>query len=551
MTRSRFKDINLGYAGNVKVNLSHEQRRRHMFVPGASDTGKSRFLEHLMRQDLLDPRKPGFLLIDPHGTLYDSVVHFCAVRQLDRRRKIHLLNPHIDGWACGVNPLKSANKYNADVIASTLRNAFCQVWGEDMSNKPGVREALDVVFYTLAINQLSLVEADQLTELRNIDQLQHFAETTEDPKWRGRVEHFLDMGRDRKQQEMFVAQMSAVGRRVSDFTSNILVRNMIGQTEDSLDLLDCMQNGDIVLANLRYSDRFSLENSRLLGTILINDLYVQAPRRSEEEGRRHPFYAYVDESHRYLTDDITDILIETRKYGVHLILALHFIEELKIASDKVYFGVMNGAQTKVVFGGLGSGTPEMAEQMFRTEISLERGVKATRAHKIGGYKTEVRYGGSSSTANIAGDSLGSSSSETGGPDGGQSIITVGATEASVDSNVETSAVNWHEVDVPILEEGYTQIHNVETMLFEKAALLEGLPTQHAIVKARGEHSVRFRVPDVHEMPNKEHSKLPLNFTKRVLLASPYTKPVEQIEQEASERAEKLVAPPTEPDSFRS
>ena len=47
-----------------------------MHVIGGSGTGKSKFLEWMIRQDLRDGR--GLCLIDWHGTLYNDVLRCCA-----------------------------------------------------------------------------------------------------------------------------------------------------------------------------------------------------------------------------------------------------------------------------------------------------------------------------------------------------------------------------------------------------------------------------------------------------------------------------------------
>ncbi len=45
--------------------LDPDERRCHTHVLGSSGSGKLRFLEHLMRQDL--DNRQGFCLVDPHG----------------------------------------------------------------------------------------------------------------------------------------------------------------------------------------------------------------------------------------------------------------------------------------------------------------------------------------------------------------------------------------------------------------------------------------------------------------------------------------------------
>ena len=53
-----------------------------MHVLGSSGSGKSRFLEWMIRGDLRN--RQGFCLIDPHGELYDATAAYCARHVLDR-----------------------------------------------------------------------------------------------------------------------------------------------------------------------------------------------------------------------------------------------------------------------------------------------------------------------------------------------------------------------------------------------------------------------------------------------------------------------------------
>ena len=46
-----------------------------MHIIGASGEGKSKFMEHLIRQDIINNN--GLCLIDPHGYLYNDIVRWC------------------------------------------------------------------------------------------------------------------------------------------------------------------------------------------------------------------------------------------------------------------------------------------------------------------------------------------------------------------------------------------------------------------------------------------------------------------------------------------
>ena len=67
----------LGFDANRKpVYLSPKMRQgTHTHIIGSSGTGKSKFLEWLIRQDIKN--RQGLCVIDWHGTLYKDVLRWC------------------------------------------------------------------------------------------------------------------------------------------------------------------------------------------------------------------------------------------------------------------------------------------------------------------------------------------------------------------------------------------------------------------------------------------------------------------------------------------
>jgi DNA helicase HerA-like ATPase len=90
--------------GNILGNatpfgLTEEQLSTHSCVLGSTGSGKSKFLELLMRYLTVGGR--GFALIDPHGDLADNVLAFAGYlkasgQRPDIAKKIHYLEPSFE-----------------------------------------------------------------------------------------------------------------------------------------------------------------------------------------------------------------------------------------------------------------------------------------------------------------------------------------------------------------------------------------------------------------------------------------------------------------------
>src|SRR6185436_4500535 len=87
-----------------KVYLTEEDFETHFHICGLSRSGKSRLIEHILRE-LVISRIP-FVLIDPHGELYRSLLHWLAYMRMDR--PILLLDPSYEERIVGFNPFLTA-----------------------------------------------------------------------------------------------------------------------------------------------------------------------------------------------------------------------------------------------------------------------------------------------------------------------------------------------------------------------------------------------------------------------------------------------------------
>ncbi len=389
-----------------RIFLEEKDRTTHMHVIGASGRGKSKFLEYMIRSDI--KKGNGVCLIDPHGYLYDDIVKWCASRRYLEDRNIILLDPGSDEWTFGFNPLNFEESDDVAYCVDAMVKACAQVWGGgDMSDTPLLKRCLRATFHALVEKKRSLLESDILTTAIDDKGIRRYlTDTLNDPIFRSQWAMFNAMAE--RSLSQFEGYFSSTNNRIIEFLASKRIRRIIGQTEQVLDIRKIMDESAILLVNLSSGSTLSDDNARLLGSLLVNDLFLKARRRPPES---EPFYLYIDECSLFINDDIARILDEARKFGLHLTLSHQHLAQLKDAGEKIYSSVMTNAQTKVVFGGL---TPDDAEVMsqvvFMGEFNLQEAKhsfdKPTVTRYIKRYLRSETTGRSESTARSRGYSWG-------------------------------------------------------------------------------------------------------------------------------------------------
>jgi DNA helicase HerA-like ATPase len=125
-------DLSLGQVTGrtLPLALPRDVRNTHLYVCGGTGTGKSKFLEHLIRQDLLNWHKSkcGMLILDPHGSLYDSLIDWMAWHKLDL--PIVPIDLRQQEWVIAYNVLRRRQSADPAVVAHNVIDAMAYVWGQ-------------------------------------------------------------------------------------------------------------------------------------------------------------------------------------------------------------------------------------------------------------------------------------------------------------------------------------------------------------------------------------------------------------------------------------
>ncbi|MBI2099985.1 MAG: TraM recognition domain-containing protein, partial [Candidatus Vogelbacteria bacterium] len=164
-------------------------------------------------------------------------------------------------------------------------------------------------------------------------------------------------------ERMAAEAVPAIQNKVGQFTSNPLIRNMIGQPKSSFDFREAMDQGKIVLINLS-KGRIGEVNANLLGSMLITKIYLAAMSRAnlsvKELAASKPFYFFVDEFQSFANESFANILSEARKYNLSLTIAHQYVEQM---SEEVRAAVFGNVGTICAFR-VGPFDAEIFETIF-------------------------------------------------------------------------------------------------------------------------------------------------------------------------------------------
>ena len=404
MTRA----VTIGTAQGHSLRLDHAVRQTHMQVIGLSRTGKSKFLEHLIRQDILAGH--GVCLIDPHGELYEDLVDWLAYHGMHRSETVHLVDPCHSSWTVGFNPLQAHPTVDQTVRIDAMVDACTKVWGgTEITQTPQLSRCLQMIFAGLASNGLSLGEWPFFANWSLKDARAALRANITNPTFATEWQE-IDEGLTQRQ---FGELFNSARNRLIEFAKAEPIALMMGQTEGVIDFRKCMDEGHIVLVNLAQSGKLSRRNSQLLGALIASDLYTTAFTRDKKIAKQRPFYFYIDECADYLTNDIASALDQTAKFGLHLVLSHQRIDQLRRYGDDMFNAVMAGAQVKVVFNPDDEEAAErLSRHLFRGFFDVQRTKERITQPVVIGYDIEtlehetVATGWGRSTSRFDGSSSG-------------------------------------------------------------------------------------------------------------------------------------------------
>lgn len=343
-----------------EIRLGTVDRRRHTYIIGQTGTGKSKLLENLALQDMLDGK--GFAFIDPHG---DSAEALMGMVPKERVEDVIYFNPGDMANPVGLNLFEFDTPDQRDFLVQEAIAMLYRLYDPGHTGIIGPR--YEHWFRNAALTIMSDPKGSSFIDIPQVfndnefskEKLKYVTDQTVLDFWNKEMAQTSDYHKS-EVLGWFVSKFGA-------FLSNEMMRNIIGQTKSGFNLRDIMDNKKILLVNLSKGKTGEL-NSQLLGMIFVMKFQAAAMGRADvPEDQREDFALYVDEFQNFATDSFESILSEARKYRLNLILANQFMTQL---TDKIREAIIGNVGT-VISGRIGTTDAELMVKRFSPTFDAE------------------------------------------------------------------------------------------------------------------------------------------------------------------------------------
>ncbi|MBY0293994.1 type IV secretion system DNA-binding domain-containing protein, partial [Patescibacteria group bacterium] len=349
LTNSRGKQIPFG--------IKRKDRARHMYVIGKTGMGKSTLLENMAIQDVRNGE--GMAFIDPHGSTAERIMEYVPENRI---KDVVYFAPFDMDYPVAFNVMEDVGYDKRHLVVSGLLSAFRKIWGPDSWSARMEYILSNTLLALLEYPGSTLLDVNRMLVNKNFRKkvIENITDPIVKSFW---AEEFANYT-DRYTQEA----TPAIQNKIGQFTSNPLIRNIVGQPKSSFDLRKMMDEKKIIIMNLS-KGRVGEVNANLLGSMLVTKIYLAAMSRADVPAKTlselPSFYFYVDEFQSFANQSFADILSEARKYKLNLIIAHQYIEQME---EEVRDAVFGNVGTTIAFR-VGPFDAEVLETIFQPKFT--------------------------------------------------------------------------------------------------------------------------------------------------------------------------------------
>lgn len=320
------------FRGNKKaICIEREDRRRHSYILGQTGTGKSYLMMRMVIQDIYNG--DGVCFIDPHGQAAEMLLDKIPP---ERAEDVIYFDAGDFDRPFGLNIMEFYSEQHKHQIVNSFIALLVRLF--DPNNQGYVGPMMQ---QAVRNSMLTAMSREGATLIEVVKMLQ-------DEKWV--MEEWLPYVKDDLVRRYWTEQVAKTDQKTKSesmgyfiskfdkFTTNLAIRNIIGQSKSSFDFREIMDKRKILIINLS-KGKLGEENMSFLGLLLVQKMLAAALSREDtNEEERADFFFYADEFQNFATEEFTSILSEARKYRLNLTLAHQYIGQLPEDIKNAVFG---------------------------------------------------------------------------------------------------------------------------------------------------------------------------------------------------------------------
>lgn len=320
------------FRGKKKIIcFERDDRRRHSYILGQTGTGKSWLMVRMILQDIYNG--DGCCFIDPHGQAAEMILERIPP---ERAEDVIYFDAGDFERPFGINIMEYYNEQHKHQVVNSFLALLIRLF--DPHNQGYAGPAFQQAVRNSMLTAMSKKDSTLIEVVRIL----------QDEDWV--MSYWLPLIQDELVKRYWTDQVAKTDKKTKSesltyfiskfdkFTTNLAIRNIIGQSRSSFDFREVMDNGKILIVNLS-KGKIGDENMSFLGLLLVQKMLAAALSREDmEEKDRRDFFFYADEFQNFATEEFNSILSEARKYRLNLTLAHQYIGQLPEDIRNAVFG---------------------------------------------------------------------------------------------------------------------------------------------------------------------------------------------------------------------
>lgn len=350
----------------LDVRMDPAARLRHVYVVGATGSGKTNLLKNLARQDVLEGR--GLAVIDPHGDLVDYLVRHTSGRD----ENVLLLDFGDPEYLPVLNPLdldvdpNSPNEQNLAVesfLKLLVRQSHHTFYGPRFESMCRLVLAStgnpNFTFQPPSVLDIGTILRDEDIKSWLQSLLKDDRELTQ--RWKTF---------NRQGGNDFAELLDWALAKFSEMEQDGTLRYVLASGRSTVSLRNVVEDGGVLLVKIPEWEMSASAAAFLGGFIQEHIRRAIYHRYRNAEEAPSPYYMYVDEFQTFSLGSFEEIVAEARKFGLGLVLAHQNFDQLEafsqftgMSSRRLRNAVISNTANRFVFGLSNRDANELADDL--------------------------------------------------------------------------------------------------------------------------------------------------------------------------------------------